>query len=75
MKRMSRITSFLMILVLIFPAGVFAGRKHKKVEDIGNRKINGRILGVFPNFISQERSMPARISNALIWRSTGPFDR
>lgn len=54
MKTMSRITPILMILVMMFPVGVLAGRKHKDMENIGNRKINGRIAGIFPNFISLE---------------------
>ena len=70
MKRMSRITSFLMILVLMFPAGALAGRKHKDVEDIGNRKINGRIAGIFPNFISQEKEIQLGAQFAQIFEET-----
>ena len=70
MRRMSRITSVLMILVLMSPAGVFAGRKHKDVENIGNRKINGRIAGIFPNFISQEREIQLGAQFAQIFEET-----
>ena len=70
MKRMSRITSFLMIFVMMSPAGVFAGRKHKDVENIGNRKINGRIAGIFPNFISQEREIQLGAQFAQIFEET-----
>ncbi|MEE8161778.1 MAG: M48 family metallopeptidase [Acidobacteriota bacterium] len=70
MKRMSRFISFLMILVMMFPAGVFAGRKHKNVEDIGNRKINGRIAGIFPNFISQEREIQLGAQFAQLFEET-----
>ena len=70
MKRMSRITSFLMIFVMMSPASVFAGRKHKDVENIGNRKINGRIAGIFPNFISQEREIQLGAQFAQIFEET-----
>ncbi|MDA2927591.1 M48 family metallopeptidase [Acidobacteria bacterium AH-259-G07] len=57
MRRISRIISFLMVMLLMLPAGVSAGRKHKDVENIGNRKINGRIAGLFPNFVSLEKEI------------------
>ncbi|GAB4241859.1 MAG: hypothetical protein Kow00109_17500 [Acidobacteriota bacterium] len=34
-----------------------AGRKHGDVENIGNRKINGRIALIFPNFVSLEKEI------------------
>ena len=70
MRRMSRITSILMILVMMFPASVFAGRKHKDVENIGNRKINGRILGIFPNFVSQEKEIQLGAQFAQLFEET-----
>ena len=70
MRRMSRITSILMILVMMFPAGVFAGREHKDVENIGNRKINGRIAGIFPNFISLEKEIQLGAQFAQLFEET-----
>jgi len=70
MRKMSRITSILMILVMMFPASVFAGRKHKDVENIGNRKINGRILGIFPNFVSQEKEIQLGAQFAQLFEET-----
>ena len=49
--------SFLFIMLALFAAPASAGRKHTDVENIGNRKINGRIAGIFPNFISLEKEM------------------
>ncbi len=57
MGSMTRIISFLMAWLLMFPFGVFADRKHSDVENIGNRKINGRIAGLFPNFVSLEKEI------------------
>ena len=51
MGSMTRIISFLMAWLLMFPFGVFADRKHSDVENIGNRKINGRIAGLFPKSV------------------------
>ncbi len=70
MKRLSRMASVLMILILMFPASVSAGRKHKDVEKIGNRKINGRIAGIFPNFISQEKEIRLGAQFAQMFEET-----
>ena len=70
MRRMTPIISVLMILVLMLPASVFAGRKHKDVENIGNRKINGRILGIFPNFVSQEKEIQLGAQFAQLFEET-----
>ena len=47
---------FLIVLLLLTPVA-FAGRRHKDVEDIGNRKINGKVAGLFPNFVSLEKEI------------------
>jgi len=48
---------FLLLLLLVFPLQAFAGRKHSDVENIGNRKINGRVAWIFPNFVSLEKEI------------------
>jgi len=48
---------FFLILVLLFPLQALAGRKHEDVEDIGNRKINGKVAFFFPNFVSLEKEI------------------
>jgi len=62
--------SVLMIVALMSPAGVFAGRKHKDVENIGNRKINGRIAGIFPNFVSLEKEIQLGAQFAQLFEET-----
>jgi len=70
MRRISPLISVLMILVLMSPASVFAGRKHKDVENIGNRKINGRIAGIFPNFVSLEKEIQLGAQFAQLFEET-----
>ncbi|MDA2932802.1 M48 family metallopeptidase [Acidobacteria bacterium AH-259-D05] len=70
MIKVSRTSTLLMILLLMFPAGVFAGRKHKDVENIGNRKINGRILGIFRNFVSQKKEIQLGAQFAQMFEET-----
>jgi predicted Zn-dependent protease len=62
--------SVLMILSLLFPTSVTAGRKHTDVEKIGNRKINGRIVGIFPNFISQGKEIQLGAQFAQMFEET-----
>ncbi len=50
------IAVFLGAVLALSPAAL-AGRKHSDVENIGNRKINGRVAGLFPNFVSLEREI------------------
>ena len=45
------LVSFFIFLLACTPY-TLADRKHDDVENIGNRKINGRIAGIFPNFVS-----------------------
>ncbi len=70
MKRLSHMASVLMILILLFPTSVTAGRKHTDVEKIGNRKINGRIVGIFPNFISQGKEIQLGAQFAQMFEET-----
>ncbi len=50
------VACFLIVLLLLTPV-TFAGRRHEDVEDIGNRKINGKVAGLFPNFVSLEKEI------------------
>ncbi len=50
------VSCFLIVLLLLTPVAL-AGRRHKDVEDIGNRKINGKVAGLFPNFVSLEKEI------------------
>ena len=56
-RKAHRSVGFLVLLVLLFPLQAFAGRKHEDVEDIGNRKINGKVAWFFPNFVSLEKEI------------------
>ncbi len=44
-------------LVLAITTPTYADRKHGDVENIGNRNINGRVMGIFPNFVSLEKEI------------------
>ncbi len=46
---------FLIFVLLCAP--VYAGRNHSDVENIGNRKINGKVAWIFPNFVSLEKEI------------------
>ncbi|MBI4444377.1 MAG: M48 family metalloprotease [Acidobacteria bacterium] len=46
-----------LLLVVLPSANLFAGRRHGNVEKIGNRDINGRIAGIFPNFVSLDKEI------------------
>ena len=48
---------FLLLLLLLFPWSAHAERRHGDVENIGNRKINGRVAWFFPNFVSLEKEI------------------
>lgn len=56
-KRPSRRLAALFLSMLLASAAVFADRRHHDVEDIGNRDINGRVLGIFPNFVSLDKEI------------------
>lgn len=56
-NRARRLIGVFLVATLMMPGLALAGRKHKDVENIGNRQINGRIAGLFPNFVSLEREV------------------
>lgn len=56
-KRLKTSVGFLSIVLLLTPSLALAGRKHGDVENIGNRSINGRVVGIFPNFVSLEKEI------------------
>ena len=64
MQRLARqfIAAFLVTL-LVAPTA-YAGRRHSDVENIGNRKINGKVAGLFPNFVSFEKEIQIGASYA-----------
>ena len=45
------------LCVLLAAPTAWADRKHGDVQNIGNRDINGRIAGIFPNFVSLEKEI------------------
>jgi len=55
-RNRTTIACFLALLLLL-SAQAYAGRKHGNVHQIGNRKINGRVAGIFPNFFSLEKEI------------------
>ena len=52
-----RTVGFLLLLLLVFPFQAYAERRHGDVQNIGNRKINGRVAWIFPNFVSLEKEI------------------
>ncbi len=56
-KLKKKVAGSLLIACLLLQPALLAGRKHKDVENIGNRKINGRVAGLFPNFVSLEKEV------------------
>ena len=56
-RKEKRTVGFLLLLLFLFPYHAYAGRKHADVEDIGNRKINGKVAWFFPNFVSLEKEI------------------
>lgn len=61
---------FFLVLVLLFPLQAFAGRKHEDVEDIGNRKINGKVAFFFPNFVSLEKEIQMGAEYSQVFEQT-----
>ena len=66
------IASFLTLLMVMTPH-TWGDRKHEDVEDIGNRKINGRVLGIFPNFVSLGREIQLGAQMAQQLEQTARF--
>jgi beta-barrel assembly-enhancing protease len=68
-RKKGGITAVLLILLLAMPSG-FAGRRHGDVENIGNRDINGRIAGIFPNFVSLDKEIQIGAQYAEMFEQT-----
>ena len=47
----------LCLATALFSLQGYAGRKHSDVENIGNRKVSGRIFGILPNWVSLEKEV------------------
>ena len=56
-------------LLALIPTA-YAERKHGDVENIGNRDINGRIAGIFPNFVSLEKEIQIGAQYAEMFEQT-----
>jgi predicted Zn-dependent protease len=57
MKRLSaKVYGFALVTLLLSLPG-YADRKHGDVENIGNRNVAGKIFGVLPNWVSQEKEI------------------
>ena len=63
---------FLVVVLTLSPVGLAGknGRKHGDVENIGNRKINGRVVGLFPNFVSLEKEIQMGAQFAQMFEQT-----
>lgn len=61
---------FALMLFLTVSVPAHAGRKHEDVEKIGNRDINGRIAGIFPNFVSLEKEIQIGAQYAQFFEQT-----
>lgn len=68
-SRMRIIASWLVIALALWPFAL-AERKHSDVENIGNRKINGRVAGLFPNFVSLEKEIQIGAQYAQYFEQT-----
>ena len=66
---MAVLTRLFLLGLLVFPSPVLA-RKHEDVEKIGNRKINGRVAGIFPNFVSLEKEIQMGAQYAQFFEQT-----
>ncbi len=59
----------LVIALMLTPVG-YADRRHGDVDKIGNRDINGRIIGIFPNFVSLEKEIQIGAQYAEMFEQT-----
>ena len=64
----SIVSTFIVAVLLVTP--LMAGRKHKDVDNIGNRDINGRIAGLFPNFVSLSKEVQLGAQFAQMFEQT-----
>jgi beta-barrel assembly-enhancing protease len=56
MKRLFANLLFLSLLAAMFSVTSYA-RKHEDVQNINNRKVSGKIFGIFPNLVSLQKEM------------------
>lgn len=66
---LNAITLSVLLLILSTCPSLYA-RDHEDVEDIGNRKINGRVAWVFPNFVSFEKELQIGADYARLLEET-----
>lgn len=59
-----------LVLLLLLPVPLWAGRRHGDVENIGNRSINGRVAWIFPNFVSLEKEIQMGQQYAMYFEQT-----
>ncbi len=69
-SKLGRLLVVMLIVAVWMPVPAFAGRKHKDVEDIGNRDINGKVALIFPNFISLEKEIQMGAQYAQFFEQT-----
>lgn len=62
-------TGFMFSLLLLLPVQGMA-RKHGDIENIGNRRINGRVALIFPNFTSLEKEIQIGAQYAQFFEQT-----
>ena len=55
-KLPARLVTCCLVLLFVDPAA-YGERRHADVGDIGNRKVNGRVAGLFPNFVSLKKEI------------------
>lgn len=65
-----RLVILFSLFLLIAMSGQGADRRHGNVEKIGNRNINGRVWGVFPNFVSLEKEVQLGSQLAMQFEQT-----
>ena len=57
MKRLDTKIVLVFCILSLLQLPIQAGRKHADVDKIGNRKINGKVARLFPNFVSLEKEI------------------
>ena len=70
-SKVATLVRLFLLVLLVFPFNALAGgRKHEDVENIGNRKINGKVAGIFPNFVSLEKEIRMGAQYAQFFEQT-----
>jgi beta-barrel assembly-enhancing protease len=69
-KQKSRAVAVGLVALMLLTPVTYASRKHGDVEKIGNRDINGRIAGIFPNFVSLEKEIQMGAQYAEMFEQT-----